>query len=73
MTIVLPKHLEDWAVAEVKAGRARSVEAVAEQALESHRRQVEVLIPRLRIGLTSRTGIFGSSPRRISSSSGFKG
>lgn len=41
MSIVLPKHLEEWAEAEVKAGRAKSVDALALQALESHRRQVE--------------------------------
>jgi hypothetical protein len=41
MSIVLPKHLEDWAEAEVKAGRAKSVDALALRALEAHKRQVE--------------------------------
>lgn len=41
MSIVLPKHLEEWAEGEVRAGRARSVDAVAQQALEAHKRQVE--------------------------------
>lgn len=41
MSIILPKHLEDWAEAEVRAGRAKSVDALAQQALEAHRRQVE--------------------------------
>jgi Arc/MetJ-type ribon-helix-helix transcriptional regulator len=41
MSVVLPKHLEEWAEAEVRAGRAQSVDAVAQQALEAHRRHVE--------------------------------
>lgn len=47
-SITLPKDLEDWARAEVAAGRAESVEALAALALdrartetERHRRLVE--------------------------------
>lgn len=41
MTIPLPREFQKWAEAEVAAGRAESVEKLAERALESHRRQVE--------------------------------
>jgi hypothetical protein len=41
--IVLPKDLEVWAEAEVAAGRAPSVEALAIGALEAYRRQWEEL------------------------------
>jgi Arc/MetJ-type ribon-helix-helix transcriptional regulator len=41
MSIALPKELHDWAEAEVKAGRANSVDALALQALEEHRRRTE--------------------------------
>lgn len=41
MSIVLPKHLKEWAEAEVKAGRAESVDLVALQALEAHRNRTE--------------------------------
>jgi hypothetical protein len=41
MTLSLPKSFENWARAEVAAGRAVSVEALATEALESHRARVE--------------------------------
>ncbi len=41
MTIPLPRQFQKWAEAEVAAGRADSVEKLAEQALEAHRLQVE--------------------------------
>jgi Arc/MetJ-type ribon-helix-helix transcriptional regulator len=41
MTLTLPKHLDEWVRAEVAAGRARSAEDLACDALEAHRRQVE--------------------------------
>ncbi len=41
MTIPLPRQFQAWAEAEVAAGRAESVEQLAQQALEAHQRQVE--------------------------------
>jgi hypothetical protein len=41
MTIPLPPQFQKWAEAEVAAGRAESVEQLAAQALEAHRRHVE--------------------------------
>ncbi len=41
MTIPLPRGFQIWAEAEVAAGRAESVETLAAQALEAHRRHVE--------------------------------
>jgi hypothetical protein len=41
MTIPLPRQFQVWAEAEVAAGRAESVERLAQQALEAHQRQVE--------------------------------
>jgi hypothetical protein len=41
MTIPLPRGFQIWAEAEVAAGRAESVEKLAEQALEAHKLQVE--------------------------------
>jgi hypothetical protein len=41
MTIPLPRQFQVWAEAEVAAGRAGSVERLAQQALEAHQRQVE--------------------------------
>jgi hypothetical protein len=41
LTLPLPKDLEDWARAEVAAGRAHSLEDLARDALELHRRQAE--------------------------------
>jgi putative addiction module CopG family antidote len=52
MTITLPKHLEDWAEAEVKAGRAQSVDELARQALELHRRQTEAFRTSLEAAVT---------------------
>lgn len=43
MTIPLPRDFQLWAEAEVAAGRAQSVEQLAEQALEAHRIHVEKL------------------------------
>jgi hypothetical protein len=39
--IVLPNELEAWAEAEVAAGRAKSVEQLAADALEDYRRRLE--------------------------------
>jgi predicted transcriptional regulator len=39
--ITLPETLEAWAEAEVAAGRAESVEALAAQAVAGYRRQLE--------------------------------
>lgn len=41
MSIALPKQFEAWAQNEVAAGRATSVEQLAERALEAHRLHVE--------------------------------
>lgn len=41
MTIPLSPQFQKWAEAEVAAGRAESVEKLAEQALDAHRIQVE--------------------------------
>ncbi len=41
MSIALPKHLQEWAEAEVKAGRAESVDKLAFLALEAHRARTE--------------------------------
>lgn len=41
MTIPLPPQFQKWAEAEVAAGRAKSVEQLAEQALEAHRLHIE--------------------------------
>lgn len=41
--ITLPKDLEVWAEAEVAAGRAESVEALAIEALAIHRKRWETL------------------------------
>lgn len=41
MSIILPKHLKEWAEAEVKAGRAESVDKLALLALEAHRSRTE--------------------------------
>ena len=41
MTIPLSPRFQKWAEAEVAAGRAESVEKLAERALEAHRVQVE--------------------------------
>ncbi len=41
MTIPLSPQFQRWAEAEVAAGRAESVEKLAEQALDAHRVQVE--------------------------------
>ena len=41
MTIPLSPQVQKWAEAEVAAGRAESVEKLAEQALDAHRIQVE--------------------------------
>lgn len=41
MTIQLPREFQIWAEAEVAAGRAQSVEQLAQQALEAHRIQIE--------------------------------
>ena len=40
-TITLPKDLEDWARAEVAAGRATSVEHAAQKAIAGYRAQME--------------------------------
>ena len=40
-TLTLPKHLDEWAQSEVAAGRAKSVEDLAREALEAHRARVE--------------------------------
>ena len=40
-TITLPKDLEDWARAEVAAGRAASVEHAAQKAIAGYRAQME--------------------------------
>lgn len=40
-TITLPKDLEDWARAEVAAGRADSVEHAAQKAIAGYRAQME--------------------------------
>lgn len=37
MTIPLPPQFQLWAEAEVAAGRAESIEKLAEQAMEAHR------------------------------------
>jgi predicted transcriptional regulator len=39
--ITLPADLEAWARAEVAAGRAESVEAIAAEALKEHRAEIE--------------------------------
>lgn len=39
--ITLPKDLEDWAHAEVAAGRASSVEHAAQKAISGYRAQME--------------------------------
>jgi hypothetical protein len=39
--IMLPKPLEDWAEAEVAAGRAESVEALTVKAVAGYRRELE--------------------------------
>ena len=39
--VTLPKYLEAWAEAEVAAGRAESVEALAVRAVAGYRRQME--------------------------------
>jgi hypothetical protein len=48
MTMVLPKSFENWARAEVAAGRAVSVEALAQAALDDHQRRVEAFRQSLR-------------------------
>ena len=40
-TITLPKDLEDWARAEVAAGRATSIEHAAQRAIAGYRAQME--------------------------------
>jgi lambda repressor-like predicted transcriptional regulator len=40
--ITLPKHLEDWARAEVAAGRSQSIDALVAETLEARRASADL-------------------------------
>lgn len=69
-TITLPKDLEDWARAEVAAGRAASVEALVAESLEARRTEsdLKTLLERARaqaaLGKTSQASDVVADLRR---------